>query len=277
MKATTIPIHVNRISRITINGQVRATTTTTTPTIEITNNANSYNSNNNSRRQTHANNFDSSFQNSSSSNNQQAPFTSLFAPDYESNFFTVNVNNVNVSKLIKLPVTIRITNQAKITALALLDSGATHSFISPKMVSEVDRKIILDYPDQFKQQDVTIKSVTGETRSVCAFAEAIIWIGEWKGKHTFIISPAMNKHDVILGRDFLKLHNVVVNHGNDLIEIEGSRVSTSINTVTSEEAIHKPTTNESSSSVNKQTPSEASFTVSQPKTSETCQSNTKLL
>jgi hypothetical protein len=35
MKATTIPIHVNRISRITINGRVRATTTTTTPTIEI--------------------------------------------------------------------------------------------------------------------------------------------------------------------------------------------------------------------------------------------------
>jgi hypothetical protein len=81
----------------------------------------------------------------------------------------VNVSNVNVSKLIKLPVTIRITNQAKITALALLDSGATHSFISPKMVSEVDRKIILDYPDQFKQQDITIKSVT----DIMLFSDAI--------------------------------------------------------------------------------------------------------
>ncbi len=81
----------------------------------------------------------------------------------------MNVSNVNVSKLIKLPVTIRITNQAKITALALLDSGATHSFISPKMVSEVDRKIILDYPDQFKQQDITIKSVT----DIMLFSDAI--------------------------------------------------------------------------------------------------------
>lgn len=49
------------------------------------------------------------------------------------------------------------------------------------------------------------------------------------GKHTFIIANPVRKHDMILGRDFLKVNCVSVNHRNDSISIKGANIH--VNTV----------------------------------------------
>jgi len=81
---------------------------------------------------------------------------------------------------------------------------------------------------QTKQGDknFSISGATGEVKCQCAVIKAELRIASW---HTFIIANPVRKHDMIIGRDFLRRFGVNVNHGNDTLVIEDSVIH--VNTV----------------------------------------------
>ena len=46
--------------------------------------------------------------------------------------------------------------------------------------------------------------------------EASLELGPWSGNNVFILANSIKKHDMILGRDFLKSNGAVINHGHTL-------------------------------------------------------------
>ena len=43
--------------------------------------------------------------------------------------------------------------------------------------------------------------------------------------HKFVISDAVTKHDIVIARGFLRSRKVKIDHGNDMIEIEGRPIN----------------------------------------------------
>ena len=115
---------------------------------------------------------------------------------------------------------------------ALLDSGSSHSFISPSIMSQSQLRIASDTNNSLSERhNFIITSATGIAKSACSVTTAEIEIGSWKGEHSFIISGAVTKHEMIIGRDFFKRNKVIVNHANDSITIDEMLIN--INTICS--------------------------------------------
>jgi hypothetical protein len=70
-----------------------------------------------------------------------------------------------------------------------------------------------------------ITSATGMVQEFCYLLKLEISIGGWSGTVQFVLSSAVNKHMMVLGRDFLKRRNVIVDHGKDTITVEGVSVN----------------------------------------------------
>ena len=76
-----------------------------------------------------------------------------------------------------------------------------------------------------ERHNFIITSATGIAKSACSMTTALIEIGSWKGEHSFIISGAVTKHEMIIGRDFFKKNKVIVNHANDSITIDEMQIN----------------------------------------------------
>ena len=61
---------------------------------------------------------------------------------------------------------------------------------------------------------------TGTVHSKCCVLSSRITLGKWSGDQSFVISDKVTRYDMVLGRDFLKHNNVIVDHGNDVIKIK---------------------------------------------------------
>jgi hypothetical protein len=111
---------------------------------------------------------------------------------------------------------IRVSN----VATALFDSGSTHSFISPKMLS----RNFLDALEQVTENKVkfSITSATGVVDETCSVINVELSVSAWRGSCKFVVSHKAAKHDMVFGIDFLRQECVVIDHGCDSININGT-------------------------------------------------------
>jgi hypothetical protein len=109
--------------------------------------------------------------------------------------------------------------------VALVDGGSTHSFLAPESFSESQKSYFNSIKSTLVRRLFIITSSTGSVKEFCYLLPADIKIGIWSGTSTFIVSQLVNKHRMVLGRDFLKKKKVVVDHGLDTLKIEGIIVS----------------------------------------------------
>ena len=155
-------------------------------------------------------------------------------PDFPSNMFAnaieigeMSVNTSGNSSLLRVIVKFSIFNQQPITVSALVDGGSTHTFISPDVLTPIQKAIINDSSNAwcgYKPYNIT--GVTGATRADCAFTKASLTIGgEWQGSMTVVISDAVRNHDMIIGNDFLSKFDAKVNHGCRTVNIGSDEIN----------------------------------------------------
>ena len=131
------------------------------------------------------------------------------------------------AKLLKVKVLLRLFDQPEQQVLALIDSGSTHSFVAPSILSHAQVAIASDR-DQCVRRNFVIHGATGDAKSSCCVTSANIRIGEWQGEHEFVISGAVIKHEMILGRDFFKRFSVCIDHSSDTIQIGNTRIGVNL-------------------------------------------------
>ena len=126
------------------------------------------------------------------------------------------------TELLYAVVQLRLFNQPQTQLNALIDGGSTHSFISPTALSATQLQMAADKSNKLSERhNFVITSATSSAKSACCVITAQLKVGEWVGNHSFIISGAVTKHEIIIGRDFFKQHNVEVNHGDDSMTVNG--------------------------------------------------------
>ena len=135
---------------------------------------------------------------------------------------TYGSNNKN-SNLLKIPVRFSIVSVNSVfsnTAVALVDGGSTHNFLSPSVLS-TNLLQRLEH-DSSCHVSFSITSATGKVEELCYVIDVELVIGTWRGPSRFVISRKAATHDMVLGRKFLKDHNVLINHGSDALSIDGT-------------------------------------------------------
>ena len=117
------------------------------------------------------------------------------------------------TRLLKCNVILTLFNKSPVTVKALIDSGSSHSFISPKIMTDEQISIA---KKECKRQNFSIVGATSTVNCQCCVTEASLELGPWSGNNVFILANSIKKHDMILGRDFLKSNGAVINHGHTL-------------------------------------------------------------
>jgi hypothetical protein len=204
-------------------------------------NFNNYNPNNrynNQQYQTRSN-TDGSFGNQSNTNTlsadsnhaevlNQSPQTQQY-PYFTANIDTVESGHRNSTPLLKQRVQLSLFNQDPQVVLALIDGGSSHSFISPNVLTAAQLKIAgSSNSGLFRRENFQINGATGTSHSSCCLTTAKIDLGQWSGAHEFVISGSVTRHDMIIGRDFFKAHNVVVDHANDSMVVDSIVISLNV-------------------------------------------------
>ena len=134
------------------------------------------------------------------------------------------------TSLLKALVHVKIFDQLQTRVVALIDGGSSHSFISPSVLTSVQMKLAADSTNGLgMRRNFVITSATTETKSACCVTTAEVQIGSWVGTHPFVISGAVNKHEMIIGRDFFVKHKVIIDHAEGLMIIDGTSIN--LNTV----------------------------------------------
>ena len=133
--------------------------------------------------------------------------------------------------LLKRPVRFTIGSDKQICKVrGLFDGGASNSFIRlASLPSQMQNKIKnfkngknIENHLKLEKENLTILSATGEATECCVIAKLHLEIGQWRGIHVFVITESLVEKDMILGRDFLKAYEVVIDHGTDQITIKKS-------------------------------------------------------
>lgn len=94
------------------------------------------------------------------------------------------------SSLLRCNVQLDLFNQGPITVRALIDSGSSHSFISPKVMSGTQLSIA---KTQCKRQNFSIYGATGSVKCQCCITKASVTLASWSGQHEFIIANPVRK------------------------------------------------------------------------------------
>jgi hypothetical protein len=183
----------------------------------------SHNNNDNRQPQQNHQNSHSNYimVNSSSESYQEFPF-------HNAESFTINAlqeasygPSDNSAALMKTVVRFSVEgdDQYLDKALALVDGGSTHNFLSPKLLSsKILHKLSLNKKCQIM---FSITSATGRVEELCYVICLNIKLNNWHGKSLFVVSHKAATHEMVLGRRFLKDNRVTIQHGSDLIIIDG--------------------------------------------------------
>jgi hypothetical protein len=102
-------------------------------------------------------------------------------------------------------------------ATALIDSGSTHSFLSPKMLSANFLNALAT--DDSRRMKFSITSATGIVEEDCFIVTLNLMLDDWSGPCQFVVSHKAAKHDMVLGIDFLRRESVKIDHGCDSIHV----------------------------------------------------------
>jgi hypothetical protein len=115
-------------------------------------------------------------------------------------------------------------------AIALIDCGSTHSFLSPKILTPEFFDMLKDFKEC--HMDFSITSATGIVQETCFVVDLELKLTGWSGMCKFVISHKAAKHDMVLGIDFLRREHVKIDHGFDRITINNNIIKVnSIDTV----------------------------------------------
>jgi hypothetical protein len=126
-------------------------------------------------------------------------------PYFTANLDTVDTNSCNGMILLKVRAQIVLFNQEPQSVLVLMDGGSSHSFISPTVLTQAQfRAAGSKNSNLFTRKNFQINGATGE--------------------HEFLISGSVTKHDMIIGRDFFKLHKVKIDHESEAVIIDGIQI-----------------------------------------------------
>jgi hypothetical protein len=149
-------------------------------------------------------------------------------------YFTADIDTVESGHRISTPllkqrVQLILFNQDPQVVLALIDGGSSHSFISPTVLTDTQLKIAGSSNSAlFRRENFQIYGATGTSHSSCCLTTAKIDLGTWSGAHEFVISGSVTRHEMIIGRDFFKAHNVVVDHANDSMVVDSVLISLNV-------------------------------------------------
>jgi hypothetical protein len=162
---------------------------------------------------------------------------SLFNGDSDSaESYTIELkpNNsvLDLASLSTTPLLFRSVNASlcreKFKLKALFDCGATNCFIRLAGLPENVRKKVEQFRDQnvqpcsgsgFRKRSFTIRGATSSVEECCVIANVRLSMRGCLWEHEFIITENLKGKDMIIGRDFLTLYNVVINNGDDSITI----------------------------------------------------------
>ena len=198
-----------------------------------TNNSNNRFTNRPNRSNTNSNRYPPTSQSNTNTLSAESSYVENNSQDSNNSefpYFTADVISVDSSSqastpLLKSKVELVLFNQNPQTVLALIDGGSSHSFISPTVLTEAQLRIAgTKNSTLFRRQNFQINGATGSSKSSCCITTANIQLGNWSGKHEFIISGSVKRHDMIIGRDFFKAHAVKVDHSDDTMTVDGMQI-----------------------------------------------------
>jgi hypothetical protein len=138
--------------------------------------------------------------------------------------------NVGDSKtLLKINIVFTLFGiEHEIKAIALIDGGSSHSFISPNLLTAAHQKILM-CPDTMwvKRQMHRINGVIAGADSFCSIVNSDLSLKSDDGEQftceqEFVISAQVRNHDMILGRNWLYDNDVTIRHGRNQMEIGNS-------------------------------------------------------
>ena len=132
-------------------------------------------------------------------------------------------------------VKFRLFGQPEQEVLALLDSGSTHSFLSPRILSSKQEDLIRSPKNKYgHRRNYQINGATGSSKASCFLTEIEVFLGTWSGIHSFVISGAVTAHAMVLGRDFLKKFRVNIDFDLNCLRIGTTQIC--INTISAHSA-----------------------------------------
>ncbi len=119
-------------------------------------------------------------------------------------------------------------DQVKFKVTALFDGGATNSFVRfsslPSLLqdrfSQFKASQNASSPPNLGLKSCSIVGATGTVTELCVVASFRISFGDWSGSHKFICTEKLHDKDMIIGREFLKAYNVIIDHGHDRITLD---------------------------------------------------------
>jgi len=163
-------------------------------------------------------------------NNQQnsSATSTLYGNVLEMEVSVLKMNPASINVLLKINVSVSLFGvKQEISAVALLDGGSSHSFLSPDVITHAHRRILNDPGSLWiRRQMHRINGVVSGTDSMCCLVTADLGIETTNEarvlEQELVISGSVRGHDMILGRDFLKTHDITIRHGSDIIEFNNS-------------------------------------------------------
>lgn len=121
-------------------------------------------------------------------------------------------------------------HNGKLKVKMLIDTGASHCFINPKIFPNDIQTKIREFRFEknvknvleLKLFDGLIQTINANSKSACVFVDLNLKIGKWCGVQEFIISDQIENENVILGRNFLRKYNVKIDYGNNKLTIKSN-------------------------------------------------------
>ncbi len=142
------------------------------------------------------------------------------------------IGHTQADNMFRIKIDVAVTNSSIKSKqfLAMVDSGASHSFINPKRLSEEMKAILRerlnsDQPEKFGMEtaECTVNMVKTREKTEVICIPFAIRVGDWTGVHNFIISDLLKTEEAIIGQDFLTTNDAVIISKERKLVFDGSK------------------------------------------------------
>ena len=104
--------------------------------------------------------------------------------------------------------------------IALGDTGSTHSFFCPRMLTTIECEQLRNNRNQEVQRKIfAINGATGSVNSECLVTKIDLSIGKWNGSHSFVVSEVVHRYDMVLGKDFFDQKKIILDFANNTFNV----------------------------------------------------------
>jgi len=147
------------------------------------------------------------------------------AKPFEQHQQEINILHMNTEQKVKLLITTMnlIVFGKSLSLNVLLDPGSDTTFLSPRIL---DNDLIQENKDKVTWKNYLIKTVVAKRESKCMVIPAKMQIGSWLGNWKFVVSDHVTSFDAIIGLDFFKRHNTMIEMSElgDFMKIENKTI-----------------------------------------------------